>query len=269
MTHVPVLLKEVLKVLDPKPGDFLVDGTLGGGGYARAIIEKTRGRGLFLGIDWDERALEAFRPEVMSRGNVVLAHDNYADTPELMKKLQTPKVDGLVLDLGLSSDQLETSGRGFSFQKNEPLDMRYDRNDEERPTAAQVVNSFGEDALTDIIFRYGEERYARRIARKIVERRKTTRLTTTEDLVQAVLSAVPRSAQGRIHPATKTFQALRIYVNGELQNLETILAALPEIMESGGRAAVVSFHSLEDRMVKNAFRELALAKKADLINKKP
>ncbi len=269
MPHVPVLLKEVIKVLEPKPGEFFVDGTLGAGGHARAIIERTKGRGLFLGLDWDEKALEAFRPEVASRGNVILAHENYAHIPELLKKLQTPKIDGLVLDLGLSSDQLESSGRGFSFLRSEPLDMRYDRSDEERPTAAQVVNSFSEDALTDIIFKYGEERFARRIAKRIVERRRTARIMTTEELVRAIESAVPVSSRGHLHPATKAFQALRIYVNNELKNLETILAALPEIMADGGRVAVISFHSLEDRLVKNAFRELAVAKKADLVNKKP
>ncbi|MCL4404032.1 16S rRNA (cytosine(1402)-N(4))-methyltransferase RsmH [Patescibacteria group bacterium] len=269
MTHVPVLLKEVIKVLDPKPGEFFVDGTLGAGGHARAIIERTKGRGLFLGIDWDEKALEAFRPEVASRGNVILAHGNYAEIPELLKKLQTPKIDGLVLDLGLSSDQLESSGRGFSFMRNEPLDMRYNRNEEERPTAAQVVNSFSEEALTDIIFKYGEEKFARRIAKKIVERRRETRIMTTEELVRVIESAVPGRGKERIHPATRAFQALRIYVNGELQNLESILKSLPDVMEEGGRATVISFHSLEDRLVKNAFRELVLAKKADLINKKP
>lgn len=269
MSHVPVLLKEVVKALDPKPGEFFVDGTLGAGGHARAIIERTKGRGLFLGIDWDEKALEAFRPEVANRGNVILAHGNYAEIPELLKKLQTPKIDGLVLDLGLSSDQLESSGRGFSFLRNEPLDMRYNRNEEERPTAAQVVNSFSEEALTDIIFKYGEEKFARRIAKKIVERRHETRIMTTEELVRVIGSAVPGHGKERIHPATRAFQALRIYVNGELQNLESILKSLPEIMEESGRAVIISFHSLEDRLVKNAFRDLTLEKKADLINKKP
>ena len=269
MSHVPVLLKEVVKALDPKPGEFFVDGTLGAGGHARAIIERTKGRGLFLGIDWDEKALEAFRPEVANRGNVILAHGNYAEIPELLKKLQTPKIDGLVLDLGLSSDQLESSGRGFSFLRNEPLDMRYNRNEEERPTAAQVVNSFSEEALTDIIFKYGEEKFARRIAKKIVERRHETRIMTTEELVRVIESAVPGHGKERIHPATRAFQALRIYVNGELQNLESILKSLPEIMEESGRAVIISFHSLEDRLVKNTFRDLTLEKKADLINKKP
>jgi 16S rRNA (cytosine1402-N4)-methyltransferase len=273
MSHTPVLLKETIKVLEPKPGDFFIDGTIGAGGHAREILEHTKGRGLFLGLDWDERALEAFRPEVTNRGNVILAHENYAHVPELMKKLQTPKADGLILDLGLSSDQLQSSGRGFSFMRNEPLDMRYDRSDEERPTASQVVNSFGEEALTDIIFHYGEERFARRIAKKIVERRRETRITTTEDLVRIIESAIPKDGKGsagrRIHPATKIFQALRIYVNDELKNLETILAALPEIMADGGRVAIISFHSLEDRLVKNTFRHLATSKKADLIVKKP
>jgi 16S rRNA (cytosine1402-N4)-methyltransferase len=269
MSHTPVLLKETIKVLEPKPGDFFIDGTIGAGGHAREILEHTKSRGLFLGLDWDEKALEAFRPEVTNRGNVILAHENYANIPELMKKLQTPKADGLILDLGLSSDQLQSSGRGFSFMRNEPLDMRYDRSDEERPTASQVVNSFGEEALADIIFHYGEERFARRIAKKIVERRREMRITTTEDLVRIIESAVPKSTSGRIHPATKAFQALRIYVNGELKNLEAILAALPEIMADGGRVAIISFHSLEDRLVKNAFRDLAINKKADLIVKKP
>jgi 16S rRNA (cytosine1402-N4)-methyltransferase len=273
MSHTPVLLKEVIKVLEPKPGDFFIDGTIGAGGHARAILELMKGRGLFLGLDWDEKALEIFRPEVANRGNVILAHENYSRIPELMKKLQTPKADGLLLDLGLSSDQLQGSGRGFSFLRNEPLDMRYDRSDEERPTAAQVVNSFSEEALADIIFHYGEERFARRIAKKIVESRRETRITTTNDLVRIIESAIPKSSHSltshRLHPATKVFQALRIYVNGELKNLEKILSVLPEIMAFRGRVAIISFHSLEDRLVKNAFRDLVANKKADLITKKP
>ncbi|MGC9610728.1 MAG: 16S rRNA (cytosine(1402)-N(4))-methyltransferase RsmH [Minisyncoccia bacterium] len=271
MPHTPVLLKEVLGALKPQAGEFLIDGTLGSGGHAKAILEEIKSRGTLLALDWDEKNLERFREANEElKGKLILIHENYANIPEILEKHRLPKAGGLLLDLGFSNVQIESSGRGFSFLKNEPLDMRYDASDSERPTAASIVNGLNEKDLADIIYEYGEERFSRQIAKKITERRRQDRILTTDALVKVIASAVPRSYEhGRIHPATRTFQALRIYVNDELKNLKTILAKLPEIVESGGRVAIITFHSLEDRIVKNAFQELVLKKGAQLINKKP
>lgn len=271
MPHIPVLLKEVLRVLDPQPGEFMIDGTLGSGGHAKAILEKLKSRGALMGLDWDEKNLENFRRENEDiRGNLTLIHDNYANIPEILERHRLSKADGLLLDLGFSSEQVEHSGRGFSFLRNEPLDMRYNPTDGETATAANVVNSTGEKELANIIYEYGEERFSRQIARKIVERRKQKRILTTEELVNVIKSAIPKSYErGRIHPATRTFQALRIYVNNELGNLKNILDKLPEIVDKGGRAAIISFHSIEDRIVKISFQNLVKDKKATFINKKP
>jgi 16S rRNA (cytosine1402-N4)-methyltransferase len=271
MAHIPVLLNEVLKALDPQPGDFVIDGTLGGGGHAKAILENVKSRGTLIGLDWDEKNLESFRRENEGiKGKLILIHDNYANLPEILEKHRLPKADGLVLDLGFSTDQIEKAGRGFSFLKNEPLDMRYNPGDGEMATAANVVNSRTEKELADIIYRYGEERFSRRIAKKITEERRKKRIHSTGDLVEIILKALPRSYEhGRIHPATRTFQALRIYVNDELGNLGTILNKLPEIIAEGGRVAIISFHSLEDRVVKKHFQNLVAEKKAEFMNKKP
>ncbi|MEK7505997.1 MAG: 16S rRNA (cytosine(1402)-N(4))-methyltransferase RsmH [Patescibacteria group bacterium] len=269
--HISVLLNDVLKALDPQPGEFFIDGTLGAGGHAKAVLEKIKSRGTLLGLDWDQRNLEDFRrenPEM--KGKLILIHENYANLPEILEKHRLAKADGLLLDLGFSSDQLEHSGRGFSFLKNEPLDMRYNPGDEDRPTAASIVNGRNEAELADIIYRYGEERLSRRIAKKIVERRRERRIGTTDELAEIIRSAVPKNYErGRIHPATRTFQALRIFVNDELGNLESILKNLPEIIGKDGRIAIISFHSLEDRMVKQCFQNLVKEKKARFIIKKP
>jgi len=271
MLHVPVLLKEVIKVLDPHPGEFMIDGTLGGGGHAKALLLKMGSRGMLLGLDWDEKNLESFRRENEGiKGGLTLVHENYANLPEILEKHRLSKADGLLLDLGFSSEQLEHSGRGFSFLKNEPLDMRYDAEDEERSTAASVISGLSEKELADIIYEYGEERFSRQIAKKIIERRRRGRITTTQELAEVIRSAVPKSYEhGRIHPATRTFQALRIYVNDELGNLKAILEKLPEIMDKDSRVAIISFHSLEDRLVKINFQNLIKGKKASFINKKP
>jgi 16S rRNA (cytosine1402-N4)-methyltransferase len=271
MPHIPVLLKEVIKALDPNPGEFIIDGTLGSGGHTKAILEGIKSRGTLLGLDWDEKNLESFRRENEGiKGKLILVHENYANLPEILEKHRLPKADGLLLDLGFSSEQIGRSGRGFSFMKNEPLDMRYNPGDDEMATAANVVNSKSEKELADLIYLYGEERFSRQIAKKIVEERRKKRILNTEDLANAIAKAVPRNYEhGRISPATRTFQALRIYVNNELGNLKVILDRLPEIIDEGGRVAVISFHSLEDRIVKKRFQELVLEKKASFIYKKP
>lgn len=274
MLHTPVLLNEVIKVLKPEPGEFIIDGTLGSGGHAKAILAEIKSRGTLLTLDWDEKNLERFR-EINEdlKGKLILIHENYAKLPEILEKHRLPKADGLVLDLGFSSTQIESSGRGFSFNSKtngEPLDMRYDASDSERPTAASIVNGMSEKDLADIIYEFGEERFSRQIAKKIVEHRRQERILTTNALVKVIEGAVSRNYEhGRIHPATRTFQALRIYVNEELKNLKTILANLPEIIGSGGRVGIISFHSLEDRIVKQGFQDLVLNKKAQFINKKP
>ncbi len=266
--HIPVLLKETIKALDPKPGEFFIDGTFGGGGHAAAILEKIGPKGKLLAIDWDGEALKRAAGEFGGRRNVVLAQGNYADLPETLKRLKLPKADGALVDLGLSSEQLEKSGRGFSFLKDENLDMRYDPS--RGATAADVVNGLSKEELAGVIFKFGGERFSRKIAGAIVERRRKKRIETSGDLAGIVRGTLPKNYErGRIHPATRTFQALRIYVNGELANLERLLNGLGEILKSGGRVAVISFHSLEDGLVKKYFKKMEKEKKFLILTKKP
>ncbi|MBI5306707.1 16S rRNA (cytosine(1402)-N(4))-methyltransferase RsmH [Candidatus Wolfebacteria bacterium] len=274
MTHIPVLLKESIEILNPKEGEFFIDGTIGSGGHSAAILEKIGSNGKLLGIDWDEKAIKILKAEKLkSLKNIILVNGNYADLPEILENINKAnhsvsfKADGLIVDLGFSSTQIESSRKGFSFLRNEPLDMRYDNED---LTAAEVVNSFSEKDLADLIFKYGEERFSRQIAKKIVDERKKERILTTFQLVEIIKKAVPKNYErGRIHPATRVFQALRIYVNQELENLETLLKNLEKILKPQGRAAIISFHSLEDRLVKNYFRQMAKEGKAEILTKKP
>lgn len=269
--HIPVLLKEVLAILDPKFGEFAIDGTFGAGGHAQALIERVGSAGKFIGIDWNPDAALKAREEIkgIPTGAKKIVQGNYADIPEILAREKMGKPDVLLLDLGLSSDELETSGLGFSFQKDEPLDMRYDPTST-MPTAADVINQMGIPELEQILREYGEERYAGRIARVIVETRRKTHLLRTNELVACVQNAVPRSGQNmRRNPATRTFQALRIYVNHELENLERVLAWIPVVMQKGGRVGIITFHSLEDRIVKNHFRNFQKNKCAELLTKKP
>lgn len=252
MPHVPVLLKEVLKILDPKPGEFFIDGTAGSGGHSRAILEQIGSGGKLLAIDWEKTG------------------ENYADLPRILEQKKLGKADGLLIDLGFSSEQLNQPagrGRGFSFNVDEPLLMTYDSN--EKPVK-QLLRELNEQELAVIIKNYGEERYARQIAKAIKERGRKNKIETTGQLVEVIKSAVPANYErGRIHPATRTFMALRIYANRELENLETLLKNLRGILKPGGRAAIISFHSLEDRLVKNYFRDYAKAGKAEILTKKP
>lgn len=270
MPHIPVLLNEVLKILDPKPGEFFIDGTAGGGGHTGAILERVGSGGRVLGIDFDPDAIERLKSgKFKNSDNVILVNGNYADAREILSEKNLGKADGLLLDLGFSSMQIEGSGKGFSFQRDEPLDMRYDQNSD-RSTAEEVVNSFGEKELADIIFKFGEERMSRRIAKAIVERRRKARIRNTLELAEVIKGAVPRNYErGRIHPATRTFQAMRIYVNDELQNVEKALSEMPNILKSGARAAVISFHSLEDRIVKNGLRDMQKQNILEILTKKP
>lgn len=251
--HVPVLPDEVLQWLDPQPGQTLVDGTLGGGGHTALLAARVSPGGRILSLDRDRAAVEAAHKRFAEQ-NVTPLWANYRDLPEVLRQLNLETVDGVLLDIGLSSDQLADAERGFSFAADGPLDLRFDVT-EGRP-AADLVNRLGEQELADLIFRYGEERHSRRIARAVCERRRERPFATAADLAEVVRRAVPPSPDARrIDPATRTFQALRIAVNDELGALETFLKVAPTCVRRGGRVAVISFHSLEDRLVKEAFRD--------------
>ena len=265
--HKSVLLKESIAILNPQPGEFFIDGTIGSGGHSEAILEKIGPSGKLLGIDWDRKAIENCKLGIGNFSNVILVNGNYANLTEILKEKKLPKADGLIIDLGFSSEQIENSNKGFSFMKDEPLIMRYAN---EGLTAAEIVNSFNEKDLADLFWKYGEERLSRQIAKKIVEERKKGRILTTFELVEIIKKAVPKFYErGRLHPATRVFQALRICVNRELENLETLLKKIPEIMKSKGRAAILSFHSLEDLLVKNYFKQMAKEGYAEILTRKP
>lgn len=259
--HIPVLLHEVIEVLDPKNGEVFIDGTVGGGGHAEAILKKIGVDGTLILADWDLRAIELAKERFSHAKNVKFIHDNYAD----LAKHDLPKADGFLLDLGFSSTQIEMGGRGFSFLKDEPLIMTYDDRSE---TLEDFLSRTDTKELTKIIAELGEERYALQIAKAIMARRH--QLKTSRQLGEVIRSAVPKSYErGRIHPATRTFQALRIYLNKELENIERILNSFLRLMNHGGRVAIISFHSLEDRLVKSHFNELAKEQKIKIITKKP
>ncbi len=256
-THVPVLPVELLELLRPRPGARLVDGTLGGGGYARMLLEQIRPDGILLGIDRDPEAVERVSRDLSSHGLALrLRCADFADVESLLVEEKLAPVDGIVVDLGLSSLQLADAARGFAFSLEGPLDMRYDRS--QGSTAADLLERLPESEIADLIWRYGEERASRRLARRIVEQRREAPLRTTSDLVRLAARCVPRRRRGRraAHPATRVFQALRIAVNRELESLERFLEDAPSTLAPGGRLAVVAFHSLEDRLVKTCFREL-------------
>jgi 16S rRNA (cytosine1402-N4)-methyltransferase len=253
--HQPVLLEEAVALLNCLPGGIYVDGTVGGGGHARAVLEKTSPDGLIIGIDRDDEALrEAARTLAPFGGRVILAKGNFADLRELLEARKIGPVQGVLFDLGVSSHQLDTPERGFSFSLEGPLDMRMDRSS--GPAARELIHRSGEAELARIFRDYGEERFARRIARAIVERRRQEPLETTAELAALVARVVPGGAPRvrRLHPATRVFQALRLAVNRELDALERGLEEGIEALAPGGRMVVISFHSLEDRRVKETFR---------------
>jgi 16S rRNA (cytosine1402-N4)-methyltransferase len=247
--HVPVLAAETLRLLDPQPGETWVDGTVGGGGHARLIAERLGESGRLIGLDQDPAMLDLARPRLAGLP-VTLVHANFDQLPDVLANLGVSAVDGVLADLGFSSDQLAEVSRGLSFRDDGPLDMRLDPSTGQ--TAADLVNTMSEAGLADVFFEFGEERHSRRVARRVVERRAQKPFATTADLAEVVRRCVPRS--GGIDPATRVFQALRIAVNDELGALDRLLAALPRVVRPGGRAGVISFHSLEDRRVKQAFR---------------
>ncbi|MBI2931049.1 MAG: 16S rRNA (cytosine(1402)-N(4))-methyltransferase RsmH [Planctomycetes bacterium] len=258
--HEPVLLNEVDQILRPEPGKLIVDATLGLGGHAEAFLE--RGARV-VGIEWDEDAAEhAARRLERFGGALTIVRENFAELPAILDKLKIATIDGLLLDLGVSSLQLDDASRGFSFRFEAPLDMRMSR--ASRRTAAEVLSSLTEKDLERIFRQYGEEPKARALARELWRRKGETARWTTRELAEFVLRLVGR--RGRIHPATRVFQALRIEVNRELDNLKRLLAVADKYVGSGGRIAVISFHSLEDRIVKHALRGNAAWK---IVTKKP
>lgn len=252
--HIPVLPSEVIHSLAPQSGQTHVDGTLGGGGHARLLAAAVGSDGRIVAVDRDPEAIR--RAEITLAGlPVSVANCSYADIPEVLDEIGIESVNGILLDLGLSSDQLEDRERGFSFNADGPLDLRFDPT--EGKTAAQLLERISPESLADIIYRYGEERFSRRIARAICDRQREQPILMANDLAEIVRRSIPTPARKRqqIHPATRTFQALRIAVNEELATLELALRRLPDRLGPGGRLAIISFHSLEDRIVKNAFRD--------------
>jgi len=253
--HISVLLDEVLGVLAPRDGELIIDGTFGAGGYSRAILDAADCR--VIGIDRDPRAIAFGREmEAEYNGRLTVLEGCYADMDELLANIGVTKVDGIALDIGVSSMQIDEADRGFSFNKDGPLDMRMSA---EGPTAADVVNTESETELANIIYRLGEERLSRAVAREIVKRREVKLFTSTVELAEAVAAVVLPTGKG-IHPATRTFQALRIFVNDELGQLSTGLVASEKLLSEGGRLAVVSFHSLEDRRVKSFLTKRSAAR---------
>jgi len=255
--HTPVLLQETLELLAPAPGEVFLDGTTGGGGHAAAIAARIGPRGFLVCADADPSMLEIAGGELKAFPWVLLVHADFADLDILREAAGGRAFDGALLDLGISSLQLDDPARGFSFREEAPLDMRRDPGGG-GTTAAEILRDAREKELADLFYRFGEERFSRRIARAVVERRKREPIRTTTGLAELVSSAIPRRAWPRdIHPATRVFQALRIAVNRELASLAAFLDAIPRHLSPGGRVAVISFHSLEDRLVKTAFRRQA------------
>ncbi len=261
--HVPALLKETLEYLDPKSNENFIDCTFGFGGHSLAILEKSKPDGKVLGIEQDKEVLK----QAPKNERLVLIKDNFNNLKEIAEKNEFHRINGILLDLGISSWHFDKSGRGFTFKVDEPLKMNCS---DHGLTAEDIINQWTKDELIRIFREYGEERFARRIAEIIHRERQNRQIKTTDQLVDLIKRAVPSGYRhGKIHFATKTFQALRIAVNDELNNLEKALPQALELLEKGGRLVVISFHSLEDRIVKNFFRESARKDHLKILTKKP
>ena len=248
--HKSVLLNECIEGLNIKPDGIYVDGTLGGAGHSIKIVEKLSKNGRLVGIDRDTEALKAAKEKLKDYSNVTYVHGNHDDIKSVLQDLNIEEVDGILLDLGVSSYQLDEKARGFSYIGNSRLDMRMDQ--EQNLTAEIVVNEYKEEELSKIIFDYGEERFAKNIARNICEYRKQKRIETTEELVNIIEKSIPKSKQNDGHPAKRTFQAIRIEVNDEIKPLKNTVKNSIDVLKKGGRLVVITFHSLEDRAVKEA-----------------
>ena len=249
--HIPVLLEECIKGLNIKKDGIYVDGTLGGAGHSLQIAKKLQNTGKLIGIDRDETAIQKAKDTLKDFNNVIYVQDNHDNIKEILKKLNIEKVDGILLDLGVSSYQIDEETRGFSYIKTTPLDMRMDKNQD--LTAEIVINTYSEEKLAEIIYRYGEEKFSRQIAKKICEYRKNKKIETTTELVEIIEKCVPHQKQG--HPAKRTFQAIRIEVNNEIEPLYNTVMNSIDCLNSGGRLCIITFHSLEDRTVKQAYTD--------------
>ena len=249
--HKPVLLEETINGLNIKQNGIYVDGTLGGAGHSKEILKQLSSKGLLVGIDRDEEALKAAKENLKEFQNVKYIHGNHDEITEILESLDIKEVDGILLDLGVSSYQLDERNRGFSYLGNNELDMRMDKT--QPLTAKKVVNTYSEEELANIIYEYGEERFSRQIARKICEYRKNKEIETTEELVNIIEKSMPAFAKKDGHPAKRTFQAIRIEVNDEIKPLYNTVRNCIKLLKPGGRLCIITFHSLEDRAVKNAY----------------
>ncbi|PIE71143.1 MAG: 16S rRNA (cytosine(1402)-N(4))-methyltransferase [Deltaproteobacteria bacterium] len=256
--HTSVMPEAVMRYLNCRPGGVYVDGTLGGAGHACRILEQVQPAGTLIGIDQDADAISHANALLVSEtAHVHLVHANFDALDSILARLAIPAVDGILVDLGLSQHQIDASGRGFSFRLDEPLDMRMDVRAGQ--SAADIINTADASALANIFFKFGEERFSRKIARRIVERRQAQPIQTSRELAELVKGAIPQKVadKQKIHPATRIFMALRIAVNRELERVERLMQIAPDLLAPGGRLCVISFHSLEDRIVKHRMRDLA------------
>ena len=251
--HKPVLLKECIEGLNIKKDGIYVDGTLGGAGHSKEILQNLSEKGLLIGIDRDEEALKAAKQNLAEFKNVKYIHGNHDDIKTILEDIGIEKVDGILLDLGVSSYQLDERNRGFSYLGENELDMRMDKT--QVLTAKTVVNTYKEENLANIIYEYGEEKFSRSIARNICNYRKQKEIETTKELVEIIEKSIPKSKQNQGHPAKKTFQAIRIEVNNEIKPLEKTVADCIDVLAPKGRLCIITFHSLEDRAVKNAYNK--------------
>ena len=251
--HKPVLLQECIEGLQIKPNGIYVDGTMGGAGHSIEIVKRLSSEGKLIGIDRDEEALNASKARLSEYKNVTYVHDNHDNIKEILQKLGINQVDGILLDLGVSSYQLDERNRGFSYLGENELDMRMDKSQE--LTAKKVVNYYSEKELANIIYEYGEERFSRQIAKNICNYRKEKTINTTKELVDIIEKSIPKSKQHDGHPAKRTFQAIRIEVNNEIKPLYNTVKDCIDCLKSQGRLCIITFHSLEDRAVKNAYIE--------------
>lgn len=251
--HTPVMLDECIENLNIKPNGIYVDGTLGGAGHSKVIASKLSKDGLLVGIDRDEEALKAAQATLADYKNVKYIHGNHDDIKELLQTIGIEKVDGILLDLGVSSYQLDERNRGFSYLGDNDLDMRMDKS--QKLTAKDVVNTYSEEELANIIYKYGEEKFSRNIARNICQYRENQEITSTKTLVEIIEQSIPKSKQNNGHPAKRTFQAIRIEVNNEIEPLYKTVLNCIDLLNEGGRLCILTFHSLEDRAVKEAYIE--------------
>ncbi len=278
--HTPVLLKECIEGLNIKPDGIYVDGTLGGAGHSIEILKHLSPRGKLIGIDRDEEALKFAKEKLKNFKNVIYIHDNHDNIQEILQKEQIEGVDGILLDLGVSSYQLDEEKRGFSYMNDSPLDMRMNTNQE--LTAKKVINTYKEEDLVRILHEYGEEKFAKRIVRNIIEQRKVKEIETTQELVKIIEKSIPYKGEG--HPAKRTFQAIRIEVNNEIEPLYNTVINSIKVLNHKGRLCIITFHSLEDRAVKMAYHDClgickcpkdlpycvcGAKKEGNIVNKKP